>query len=479
MKYKVSVTDADAHFIEIEWKIAKPGDVTELQLPAWRPGRYELQNYAKNIRRFRITDGNGNQVPFRKITKDRWRVESRGANELTVTYEYYANQPDAGASYVSKDLLYINPVNCFMYAVGREHERAEVVADIPAETTVACQMRVSGHVLQAETFDHLADSPFFASPLLEHETLKVGNNTIHFWFHGSHTLPLDQLRADTEAYTRAQVKMFGEMPCTDYHFLYLMLPFRFHHGVEHADSTVIAMGQGADQPDAEFYDEFLSISSHEMLHLWNVKRIRPADMLPYDFTKENYSTLGYVYEGVTTYYGDLLLLRSGAWSLEQFAEKFSVQLQKHFSNEGRNNYSVAESSFDTWLDGYVPGVAGRKVSIYVEGMLAAVIADILILHHSGGKHSFDDVLRAMYDEYKQGRGYTEESYLMLLEKFSGVSFSQYRDEVLWGRGKLAGHLEHALELAGCAIEVVNGKYRLRVPVGAGNKLFQLWTGERN
>jgi predicted metalloprotease with PDZ domain len=115
----------------------------------------------------------------------------------------------------------------------------------------------------------------------------------------------------------------------------------------------------------------------------------------------------------------------------------------------------------------------------VEGMLAAVIADILILHHSGGKHSFDDVLRAMYDEYKQGRGYTEESYLMLLEKFSGVSFSQYSDEELWGRGKLAGHLEHALELAGCAIEVVNGKYRLRVPVGAGNKLFQLWTGERN
>ena len=198
-----------------------------------------------------------------------------------------------------------------------------------------------------------------------------------------------------------------------------MLAYPFRHGVEHADSTVIAMGKSNDDTDEEFHNDLLAISSHELFHLWNIKRIRPIEMWPYDYTKENYSTLGYVYEGITTYYGDLMLLRSGVWNWEQYLSSLNSDLQRHYNNSGRFNYSVAESSFDTWLDGYVPGIPARKTSIYIEGLLAALIADILIIKNSEGKYCLDNVMHDFYhDCYANGKGYSEVEYKLLLEKYA-------------------------------------------------------------
>ena len=130
------------------------------------------------------------------------------------------------------------------------------------------------------------------------------------------------------------------------------------------------------------YPDLLGVSSHELYHTWNVKAIRPIELFPYDFTKENYSELGYLCEGVTTYMGDLFLFKSNVFSEEEYFNELNQQLQKHFDNPGRFNYSVAASSFDTWLDGYVPGVPNRKVSIYTEGCLIALVCDLMIIHHS-------------------------------------------------------------------------------------------------
>jgi predicted metalloprotease with PDZ domain len=307
-------------------------------------------------------------------------------------------------------------------------------------------------VLFAINFDQLADSPLIASPNLEHYEFLVDQTNIHFWFQGKHSVDTEQLKTDTKAYTQAQTRIFKELPCKNYHFLYQMLPFSFRHGVEHEDSTVIAMGNGGNILSDEFYNDLLAISSHELFHLWNVKRIRPAEMLPYDFTKENYSTLGYIYEGITTYYGDLMLLRSQVWTWEQYAESWNSDFLRHISNEGKNNYSVAESSFDTWLDGYVPGIKGRKVSIYIEGMLAAMLADLIIIKNSDGKHSLDNVLHDLYHlYYKQNKGYTEEDYKLLLEKYGKESFESYFEKIIWGKNNLVNELQNILPYFGCYI----------------------------
>jgi predicted metalloprotease with PDZ domain len=453
MKYQVSINKALENFIEIEAEIILNQPEVVLQLPAWRPGRYELMNFAKNIRCFKATAQNGTTLKVRKQTKDSWKIFNIDNNtKITIYYEYYANQLDAGACFLNTEQLYVNPVHCFMYQVGKMDESFEVKLNIPSNYKIACQLLHHQNILTATNFDQLADSPFIASANLHHHEFMVDKTTIHFWFQGKHELDLDQLQIDTIAYTTAQIKIFGELPCADYHFLYQILPTPFRHGVEHADSTVIAMGIGKEMLCDDFYNDLLAISSHEFFHLWNIKRIRPESMWPYDFTKENYSHLGYIYEGITTYYGDLILLRSGAWSWEQYADSWNEDFLRHIYNAGNNNYSVAESSFDTWLDGYLPGVPARKTSIYVEGMLAAMIADLTIIKNSNGKFSLDNVMHDLYHLfYKKNKGYTENDYKLLLEKYGKESFEHYFETVIWGKNKMIAELQNILPSFDCYI----------------------------
>lgn len=485
MHYLISIADPQNHFVSLCFTInAIHQDTIHLQLPSWRPGRYELQNYAKNVRKFDVRDRQGNPLPYAKTSKDRWEIQTGKTDQIEVRYEYYANQPDAGASFVNEELLYLNPVNCMMYMEGRMDEDYLIEFVLPDNWQLASQMKRSGrHQLTAPGFDYLADSPLFASPHLQHHsfTINEGANTLNFWFHGQHPIDILRLENDTRAYAEIQTSLFGDMPSGHYHFMYLMLPQPFRHGVEHLDSTVIAMGQYPDSTDEEFYHDLLAISCHELFHLWNIKRIRPADMLPYDFTKENYSTLGYVYEGVTTYYGDLLLRRSGVWNDHQYLFSLSQDLKKHFANTGRFYASLAESSWDTWLDGYVPGVAGRKVSIYTEGLIAAWIADLMIVHHSKGKYRLDHVMRELYQhDFKHGSGYHEARYRALLEQFAGVSFQHYFDELIYGKGHWDKWLNWVSEITGCSINPDESQEGRIISVASGNnsnsnpEIFQTW-----
>jgi len=181
---------------------------------------------------------------------------------------------------------------------------------------------------------------------------------------------------------------------------------------------------------------------------------------------------------VTTYYGDLMLKRSGVWNWEQYVASLCGDLKRHFDNEGRFFYSVAESSWDTWLDGYLPGVPGRKVSIYMEGLIAALVADVLILKNSKGRFRLDDVLQEMYRHgYKQGKGYTEESYKALLEKYAGISFDAYFKEMIWGKGQMEKALSEALGFVGCKLDVSKVRVtRKEKPAAEEQLLFEQWTG---
>ncbi|NBP75696.1 MAG: M61 family peptidase, partial [Crocinitomicaceae bacterium] len=262
----------------------------------------------------------------------------------------------------------MNPVNCFLYAEGKEQFPISLELNIPKNYTIASSLVQENNFLLAENFDELADSPFICSENLEKQTYSVADTNFHIWFNNQLNIPWERVIDDFRSFTKKQIEDFGEFPVSEYHFLIQSLPYLAYHGVEHLKSTVITIGPSHELFE-ERYDELLGVSSHELYHVWNVKSIRPKDLLPYDYKKENYSELGYIYEGITTYLGDLYLLKSGVFSLENYLKELSKQFQKHFDNPGRFTYSVAQSSYDTWLDGYVPGVPGRKVSIYTEGCL--------------------------------------------------------------------------------------------------------------
>jgi predicted metalloprotease with PDZ domain len=430
ISYKFSIENASNQYIQIQLSFESTQLIEHIQLPSWRPGRYELGNFAKNVKNFKVY-GDKKSLSFEKITKDCWKIDTNEAKQIQVSYQYYATDLNAGATYLDKNQLYVNPVNCCAFVLGREQENIEVQLKIPNSYQIACALPHENKVLKAKHFDELADSPFIASASLQHDTYKVNDTLFHIWFQGEVKVNWEKILKDFNAFTTKQIEKFSEFPVPEYHFFFQIVPFRAYHGVEHQTSTVILLGPSYDIFEATYVD-LLGVSSHELYHTWNVKSIRPIEMWPYDFTKENYSKLGYLCEGVTTYMGDLFLLKSGVFSLKDYFSELNDQLQKHFDNFARFNYSVAESSFDTWLDGYVPGAPNRKVSIYTEGCLLALVTDVFIMRHSKEKYNLDDVMKRLYfDFYLNNKGVSEKDYQEVIEQLARSSFEEILDNYFY------------------------------------------------
>ena len=451
--YIFSYDKPHRHFIDIDYSVETRGN-NELifQLAAWRPGRYELANYSKNIQKWHAFDENGKELSFHKISKDSWIVYCSNAKIVTITYNYYAQTLDAGSSYLDEQQLYVNPVNCCLYVKGREHEACQVELQIPDDYVVACGLeKHSNGNLVAQNFDQLAESPFIASNSLIHKYYQINEIKYHLWIQGQCQPNFKKLISDFEAFTKAQVESFGNLPVNEYHFLFQITPYPSYHGVEHSNSTVILIGHDDDVFNSDKYDDILGICSHELYHTWNVKAIRPAEMLPYNYEQENYSNLGYVAEGVTTYMGDLMLKRSNVFSWDQFIKTQNENLKRHYENDGRYNLSLAQSAFDTWLDGYSLGIPNRKTSIYADGALTMLMIDLFIIEHSLGKYSLNTVMKELYD-YCQNNGYTEDDFQSLCTKYGGLKVSQVFSNHIYGTEDYTNTLIDALSCVGFSLE---------------------------
>jgi predicted metalloprotease with PDZ domain len=445
MKYIVSWSNPHNHLIDLECIAQVNGsDFLNFQLPSWRPGRYELGNFAKNVQKWAAFDEKGTALAFHKVTKDLWRVACKGAQAVHIRYSYYGSELNAGSTYLDRGQLYMNPVNCCLYVEGREGEGCEMELSLPSNYQVACSMKkkesptLPGNVLktvclEAGDFHELADSPFIASPTLQHNTFILDGVEINLWFQGECRPAWSRIINDFFIFINEQFVMMKEFVHDEYHFIYQILPYKFYHGVEHLKSTVIALGPGYRLNEGDLYDDLLGVSSHELYHSWNIKSIRPVEMLPYDYTRENYSRLGFVCEGITTYYGDLFLFRSGVYSEFDYIKTVHERLQKHFDNPARYNLSVADSSFDTWLDGYVPGIPGRKTSIYDEGCLVSFMTDMIIRRNTGNEKSLDDVMRVLYTDFaKKNKGYSEQDYQQIVESLAGEKLDDFFRTYIYG-----------------------------------------------
>jgi predicted metalloprotease with PDZ domain len=446
--YSLSIDHPNQQYIQFHVRFETNNGTTIVRLPSWRPGRYELGNFAKNVKGFKVYNDQNKRIDATKITKDAWQVDTTSTSFIRVEYAYFSMDLNAGSTFLSKDQLYVNPVNCFVFTDEQKDAPTSMKLVIPASWEVAGSMKKQGEEYLAKDFDELADSPFICSPAFQHDSYMSGGTLFHLWFNGEVKPDWNRLKKDFQAFTDKQIEKFTEFPVDEYHFLFQILPFKAYHGVEHCKSTVITLGPSYEVFGV-LYKELLGVSSHELYHTWNVKTIRPIEMFPYDFTKENYSRLGYICEGVTTYMGDLFLLKSNVFTLDQYLLEFNAQLQKHFDNHARFNYSVGESSFDTWLDGYVPGAPGRKVSIYTEGCLLAFVMDVMILRETKNKFSLDDVMSRLYFDYAlKGKGVSEEDYLAELKNISGLDFGPFFKEFVHGTNPYEAIITESLDYLG-------------------------------
>jgi predicted metalloprotease with PDZ domain len=486
MKYTFSYSDPKKHLIDIAFVANNiKSDAITIQLPAWRPGRYELGNFSKNIKQFVPQDEKGKLLPFHKITKDCWRIDTKGIEELHIKYSYYAVELNAGSSFLDEKQLYINPVNCCMYIPERVNEACTVELKIPQDYIVATSLkRISlkpainpsplgmGWIGVADNYHELADSPFIASSTIKHNIFVLDGVEFNLWFQGECKPNWPKVINDFFIFIKEQfVTMKGSIPSNEYHFLFQILPYRFHHGVEHLSSTVIALGPSYSVMNGEAFLELLSVSSHELFHSWNIKAIRPAEMYPYNYTKENYSKLGFVYEGVTTYYGDFLLFRSGIYSEFEYLKSMCRHLHAHFDNFGRYNMSVADSSFDTWLDGYTEIVPHRKTSIYSEGCLLALMTDLMIRKHTKNKRSLDDVMIHLYNEFsKKEKGYSEADYKAAVEKTAGHSFDEFFSNYIYKASSYETALIECIDYIG--LQLRKGKLKKYYESSYGIKISE-------
>ncbi len=402
--YTISWNDPHEHTYDITIAFTAPADDPELALPAWRPGRYLIQNYAADITSWTAATGGGDPLDIEKTAKSVWRVRAGRGENVLVRYRFYAAVLDAGSSFLDGDEAYFNGSNLFMMVEGLRGEESRLTVASPAEWRIETQLRAdegNENAFASRDYDHLIDSPVIAARRLIRHSFKQSGATIHLVFANAKRIDTDQFIDPVRAIVGEQAAMFGGLPLRDYRFL-IHVGDRWH-GVEHESScSIIARRSdllGAAGGDAG-YDRFLSIASHEFFHVWNVKRILPAAFAPYDYSKETCTRLLWVMEGVTSYYGELTLARAGLWDQDRYLTHLAGEIETLENLPGREVLSLSQASFDAWLQNDVHDRANSLISFYNKGEVVAALLDLLIRRESGGAKSLDDVMRLLWREEK-------------------------------------------------------------------------------
>jgi len=427
--------------VEVQWHVQ--GAETRFRLPQWRPGRYEQSLFVRNLVALTAHNENNEPLSVIKTEASEWLVHHPGSSTLRLKYRYFANQPDAGACWADPEWVYVNPVHCLMYRADFLEQPCRLYVNTQGMSTstgpviIATPLQGSAEQgLVTKDYHELVDSPWMASAQLQRlDWTSEGVNFV-LWMHGV-PAPDEAMQAQIcrqwEAMARVQIQTMGRFPQDEFHFMLLGLPYAFYHGVEHRRCTVLALGPSSEIWQ-HLYRELLGVASHELFHAWNVKSFRPKGMESYRYEGWMYSELGYVYEGFTTYYGDLFLVRSGCLLPDEYLEEVNAYLLRHSENYGRYNHGLRESSIDTWVDGYSQSQSAphRRVSIYAEGMLQALHLDLVIRcsqRNSTSLASLDDLIRFLWNRYEQNpqnAGYSQDTIIDWLNEKINVP-TTYRD----------------------------------------------------
>jgi len=419
IKYKIQCKNPASQFIELVLLLnLNETEHVKLQLPAWRAGRYQLANYAQNIRSLSVLDSLGNSLLVEKTSKDCWEFNSNQEGIYRICYEYFCGKMDAGSSWVDDEQVYLNLVNCCFDVLGKSEEEVEVTLELPQfPKQISTLIPFSESAWKANDFQMLADSTILSSKSLTHWDYSIGETQFHIWIQGEVHFDQNRFVDHFKAFSAKLIEDFGEFPEPEYHFIFQLLPYPHFHGVEHRRGTVITFGPAESLSDPGQMEELLGVSCHELYHAWNVCRIRPTELLPYDFSKEKYTKAGLLLEGVTTYMGDLYLLKSGVYDLPTYFRHLEKVLARESASFGWQNHTIAQSSFDLWLDGYVAGIPDRKVNIYTHGALLALCIDVFLLKNGS---SLALIMKEMWEQFgKPFKGYQMEDFEQLVfDKFS-------------------------------------------------------------
>ncbi len=439
--YTIAMPAPHSHLFHVSVELdGLSGPHLDLILPSWTPGSYMIREYARHVQAFAAHDDDGAPLPWRKLAKDTWRIETGGAAKVVAHYQVYANDLTVRTSHLDGTHGYFNGATVFMYAPGRTAERLRLIvepapgwhvttglAPIAGDAVVA-EPRPERHLFLANDYDELIDCPVECG---QHRVLTFSVDGIPhelaIWGHGNEDEA--RLLADTRRIVEAQRDFFGGLPYSRYCFILHLTDGR-GGGLEHRNSVTNQIDRWSFRPERS-YERYLSLTSHELFHVWNVKRLRPAALGPFDYRAENYTRLLWLVEGATSYYDDLLLVRAGLMRPERYLERLADEIVSLQSQPGRHLQSLEQSSFDAWIKLYRPdeNSANSSISYYLKGSLVCLLLDMAIRRHTGGGRSLDDVLRLLYERYPiSGPGIPEEgAVLAAVEEVAGEADGAFRE----------------------------------------------------
>ncbi len=409
-------------------------------MPVWTPGSYLVREFERHVQDFAATDAADKPLAWRKLNKDTWRVETGGAGrEVRVRYRVYANELSVRTNELNDRHGFWNNAALLMYVAGQLHAPATVRVVPFGNWKVATglpEVKGQTNTYRAENFDVLYDSPFDVGNfrVLTFEVRDVPHRIV---IDGEGNYDAERVRRDVQKIVEAAVALMGEIPYRDYTFLY-HLRAAGGGGLEHLNSTAIIVNRFDFRTEAS-YRGFLSVTAHEYFHVWNVKRIRPDALGPFDYTQENYTRLLWVAEGVTSYYENILLRRAGLISDKDYLEGLARDIRALQRIPGRRAVSAEEASFDAWIKFYRPdeNSINSTISYYDKGALIGTLLDLEIRRRSNGAKSLDDVLRYLYNEfYKKDRNYTPEDFQRACEQMAGASLDEFFRRYVRGRDEL-------------------------------------------
>lgn len=458
--FTVSMLKPHTHMLEVEVRVKRPAAAQPpaeefLVMPVWTPGSYMIREFARHVQDFAAKDSSGRALQWEKTNKNMWRVATGGAREWSASYRVYANELTVRTNQLNSDHAFWNNAALLMYLEGFLNAPSTLHILAPQPWKVATGLPPAGkNTFRAENFDILYDSPVEVSNFktISFEVKGVPHRIV---IDGEGNYVAERMKRDVQKIVETSVELMGgEIPYRDYTFI-LHLRSNTGGGLEHLNSTALGFRRFNFKPESG-YRGFLSLVAHEFFHLWNVKRIRPDALGPFDYTKENYTKLLWVAEGITSYYENIILRRAGLITEKEYLDANARAFQTLQQIPGRKVMSAEEASFDTWIKYYRQdeNSVNSQVDYYDKGAILGLLLDLEIRKLSKNAKSLDDVMRHLYTEfYKKDRNYTPADFQRVSEQMAGASLEEFfaryvrgRDELDYNRGLIAAGLR--LDMSG-------------------------------
>jgi predicted metalloprotease with PDZ domain len=426
IEYTVKVADIPGQLFHVTTDIRNINQpAIELSLPVWSPGWYVIENYAKNILRFRVTEPGGRQLRPAQVRKQTWRIDTRGISRITVEFDYRAVVLAANQARIAPDYAFFTGTQLFLLPEGHRSRPSVVRFDVPSGWRIASGLDDTAEptVFTAPEYDSLVDQPTLMGQF-DVTRFVVDGKPHDFVANPAGVFSAEKTRTLIGHLTKlaeTQGRIFGGLPYRKFVYFYFFRPAEASATVlEHQNSYVAVWYTGAQS----LPDDMVVQASHEFFHVWNVKRIRPVQMWPYDYARENETPLLWVSEGFTNYYSSLAAYRAGLKDARSFVDEVARTIAEVEGNEARRYISASDSSTSTWA-GY-PTPPPFSISYYTAGRNLAALLDLSIRHDTRGASGLDDVMRTLFtDFYQRGHGFSTEDLIRVINRITMNSYEGF------------------------------------------------------